>query len=166
MTGGVRMKRLEITSLCAIALVMSGLTLIGWFHYEYSLTVMRMPTLLVVVMVVLIVLRLAILSRAHGLSPAFGESARPPSPATVGYRYSWTNAAMRLLAVLPFVQLLGFPLGLGAFAMAFTKARGLGWRTATTLGLGMTLLAYLGFVELLSVPLPVVPFWVESLLSG
>ena len=160
------MKRLEIVSLCAIALIVTGLVLIGWLHYEYSPTVMRMPTLLVLVMLALIVLRLAILSREYRLSSGPGDGAGPTSPAAVDFRYSWINAATWLLAVLPFVQLLGFPLGLGAYAMAFTKVRGQGWRTATALGLGMALLAYLGFVELLSVPLPVVPFWVEPLLSG
>ena len=153
------MRRLEIITLLLTAGSMVGLCALGLFHYDYSKIVLRFPLLLTGMMLLVIAVRCVVLLRPKEGLILSREGAGSAHKAEVVFERGWTGAAVRLLAVLPLVMILGYPLGLASYAFLYIKGHGKSWTTAAGLALGILALTYVGFVKLLSVPLPVLPAW-------
>ena len=64
---------------------------------------------------------------------------------------------MWVLAIVPFVFLLGYVIGLPLYVFAYLKVHGQGWLLSGALSLGTLAVVYLGFVKILGVLLPVLP---------
>lgn len=152
------MRRLELACLAGVALATVGFCLLGWLAYDYSTVVLRLPVMVTAAMLVLISARAVALLR--GPAPGVEAVAAPHSQPEL--KDGWVKAVLWLLAVLPAVVLLGYPLGLGLYVLAFVRLHGHGWRTAVAVGAAISGLSYLGFALLLSVPLPLVPLWMAE----
>jgi len=142
----------EVAFLAVLAAFLAGFCLLGRFHYGYSAGLMLFPALVAGASLAVIGLQLAILARAR----SDGAAARalppkPPAPALI--RLLW------LVAILPFVALLGYPAGLALYLLCALRQAGEGWTVALAVAAGSLAVTLGLFVALLGVPLPVHPFW-------
>ena len=156
------MSRLEMVSLIIVAASMAGLCALGWLYYDYSKLVLRFPLIVAGTMFVVISTRLIALLRASETTKRAEPVATDNDVVEAGFKHGWGHASLWLVAVLPSVALLGYPLGLAAYALVYTKSHDRSWRMAFALAAGIFAVAYFVFVKALLVPLPVLPFWLED----
>ena len=140
-----------------ILLFVLGFLGLGVFHYEYEWTVIRFPLLVGLVAGLLYLANLAkgrrgARSRSATGVPAEGVGAERP----LSFGQAWPGM-MWVLAIVPFVFLLGYVIGLPLYIFAYLKVHGQGWLLSGALSLGTLAVVYLGFVKILGVLLPVLP---------
>lgn len=70
---------------------------------------------------------------------------------------AWSEAA-GIVAVLPLMLLLGYPVGLAVYLAAYLRWRGEGWSLTLGCALGSLAVSYGVFVKILEVPLPLGPW--------
>ena len=74
----------------------------------------------------------------------------------MSFSQAWPSM-MWVVAIVPMVFLLGYPMGLALYVFVYLKSHGQGWLTSGLLALGTLAVVYLGFARLLGVPLPALP---------
>lgn len=142
----------EIAFLAVLAAFLAGFCLLGRLHYGYSASLMLFPALVAGATLAVVGLQIAILARRRQAGAA--ERALPPKPlAPPLVRLLW------LVAVLPFIALLGYPAGLALYLLCALRQAGEGWAVAAAVAAGSLAVTLGLFVTLLGVPLPVHPFW-------
>lgn len=130
---------------------------LGYFHYAYEWTILRFPFV--------VGLFTCLLCVADVLKGLHGGKAVPVSNGSAGddagegpltLRQAWP-AMCWVAAIVPFVFVLGYVIGLPLYVLLYLRAHGQGWGLSAVLSLSTFAVVYLGFVKLLGVRLSVLP---------
>lgn len=156
------MQRTEALFLFAVALFLTGFCLLGLFHYAYSATLLRFPLLAAGVTLFLICCRLVLLHREQGAGgPDLMETPRTVLVEVLGAarRGHAVVSMLWMIAILPLVFVLGWPLGMAVYLLCALRHFGEAWPLAIAISLSSLVLSYGLFIAVLGVPLPVLPVW-------
>lgn len=128
---------------------------IGALHYAYEWSVLRFPFVVGLVTCLLCLGNLAKgARRPAAVSAAGGRAGDGDEPLPVGRTLP---AVLWVMAVVPFVFVLGYVIGLPLYVLVYLKTHEQGWVLSAALSLCTLAVIYLGFVKLLGVRLSVLP---------
>ena len=151
------MRAVEVTFLLVLAALLTGICLIGAFHYDYSAGLMLFPLLAAGVTLAIIAVQLGILLAEARRGPAADlPEHRRAAPVAAG---AVLPDLLWLVSVVPFIVLLGYPAGLALYLVCTLRRAGEGWPLAIGVAAASLLVSYCVFVRLLGVLLPLFPFW-------
>lgn len=122
---------------------------IGALHYTYEWSVLRFPFVVGIVTCLLCLGNLAKGARRPAAASGAGDR-----PLPVGRTLP---AVLWVMAVVPFVFVLGYVIGLPLYVLVYLRTHEQGWVLSTALSLCTFAVIYLGFVKLLGVRLSVLP---------
>ncbi|HMA16300.1 MAG: hypothetical protein ACM35H_15165 [Bacteroidota bacterium] len=148
------MKLSEIIFLLLISAAVTALCLHAWLVERQSTMVILPPAGIAATLVLLCIIRGW---RTLRLEEGAAQS-------TLQYRY-WKElretvpGLLWCLLALPFILLLGYPLGLAGFAVVFARGHGSGWPASLASGGFAFAATWMLTRALLSAPLDVVPWW-------
>ena len=141
-------------TLFLIAFVLFFLGL-GAFHYEYRWVVFRFPLLVGGAAVIFATLHLfhSTGKTAESEAPAAAEGPPQAGPRAAAIGMLW------VVAVVPFLLVFGYVVGLPLYVLTYLKTHGQGWAASIVLALGALAVVWLGFVVVLRVPMEILPPW-------
>ncbi len=134
---------------------------LGYFHYAYEWTILRFPFVVGLFTCLLCVADM--LKGLHGgkavpvsNGSSNGSAGDDAGEGPLTLRQAWP-AMCWVAAIVPFVFVLGYVIGLPLYVLVYLRAHEQGWVLSTALSLCTLAVIYLGFVKLLGVRFSVLP---------
>lgn len=145
------MKTFEIGFAAALVAFVAFIIGAGVLYYHYPMNVMRFPYFVGAFLLIMGGWRLKGAIRGERLE---GEVEHEPTTESVG---EFVRTALWLLAILPAVWVLGYPVGITAYLLVYFLVHGQGWLTSVLLSAAALAVTYFVFIVFLRVNLPVWP---------